>query len=733
MLVSIDQKKAFDSIYHNYCNDAFAFFGFGNNFIHMMNTLSTNRTARIILDNGKLSRTFLLERGRPQGDSPSPRQYNIGEQVLLLKIDLDPLLPAVYAAPLVSQPLPGQLANKKIGKELHYNCCKTDAFADDTNVVLKQKAEAARRLVDILNRFEVISGLGCNIEKSAIMFLGTQVVAETDQIRAMGFEIVDSLKILGFNIKADGSGISDNFEHIIDKIAGIAGTWRRFNLSLPGRIAISKTFMISQVNYIGAICTPTEDQAKRMQEIINDFVLNGIPMAKDRLYTSPTMGGLGLLNVKNMITASHCVWASRIELGGLIDCWRYRLLELDLFSTDKISKHPEREFSMPLLSDLSNSWLNFFNHFWKVNDNYLEAPLFNNSLFIRGRVDPRRVDAGLIDGAVIGHQNVRVNYAAWRNVTFATCVVDGRILEFNEMKNTLGINFNFLVYLGIRRGLQHAMDSRAGARETDGSCFSLIRFITFKKKGAKRFRRILEKGGNTIKGLNVTRKFCELVDIPLVNKVNGGKLLGFWNSSYLPMNIRVFVFQFFNNAISTGDRLCNRYRNIVQDIAGSCAFCRASGCGVPARETFAHVFLDCPFIRDKIDNFCMTYLGGMPADPDIRTLLFTGIDGTDNINVISLVLSVLFFNEIWSSKKKCTVPSLPTIMFNVEFNFNTIVACNTRIKKTCFKFRLCLVQELATDPGTAATQRARLAPVTVAPPRDAVRARPAATPPPRLH
>ena len=53
----------------------------------MMNTLGTNRTARVILEDGGLSEAILLDRGRPQGDSASPRQYNIGQQICLLKID----------------------------------------------------------------------------------------------------------------------------------------------------------------------------------------------------------------------------------------------------------------------------------------------------------------------------------------------------------------------------------------------------------------------------------------------------------------------------------------------------------------------------------------------------------------------------------------------------------------------------------------------------------------------
>jgi Reverse transcriptase (RNA-dependent DNA polymerase) len=90
MIVSIDQQKAFDSVLREFCADAYRFFGFGENFINMMTTLGDNREACVILEDGSLSACFKLERGRPQGDCPSPRQYNIGEQICLLKIEFDP-------------------------------------------------------------------------------------------------------------------------------------------------------------------------------------------------------------------------------------------------------------------------------------------------------------------------------------------------------------------------------------------------------------------------------------------------------------------------------------------------------------------------------------------------------------------------------------------------------------------------------------------------------------------
>jgi hypothetical protein len=84
-LLSIDQSRAFDTISHKYMSEVYRFFGFGDEFINIMDTIGTGRTASIIYDDGSLSPEFDLETGRPQGDGPSPLQYNMGEEIVLLK------------------------------------------------------------------------------------------------------------------------------------------------------------------------------------------------------------------------------------------------------------------------------------------------------------------------------------------------------------------------------------------------------------------------------------------------------------------------------------------------------------------------------------------------------------------------------------------------------------------------------------------------------------------------
>jgi len=71
-LLSLDIKKAFDTISHQYINKAYRFFNFGEYFIRWLNLIGTNRKACIILEQNLHSKFFNLERGNAQGDTTSP-------------------------------------------------------------------------------------------------------------------------------------------------------------------------------------------------------------------------------------------------------------------------------------------------------------------------------------------------------------------------------------------------------------------------------------------------------------------------------------------------------------------------------------------------------------------------------------------------------------------------------------------------------------------------------------
>jgi hypothetical protein len=81
-IVCIDQSKAFDSVGHSYMKCEYNF-GFGENFINILETLGNNRTACISFDDGTHSAPFDLGCGRAQGNTSSPIEYNSAQQILL--------------------------------------------------------------------------------------------------------------------------------------------------------------------------------------------------------------------------------------------------------------------------------------------------------------------------------------------------------------------------------------------------------------------------------------------------------------------------------------------------------------------------------------------------------------------------------------------------------------------------------------------------------------------------
>jgi hypothetical protein len=285
----------------------YRFFGFGNNFINTMKTISVGRTANVILEDGLLSPPIILGCGFPQGNPPSPNQFNIGGQILLFKIELSPdiksisndqsiqrplPIPApivvpipVPLAPPVPVPLPEPVPvpilipdlnareenlrfnnNKMYGiKENNRETEKLETFADDNTVIALLSERALYAIKSILTGFGNISGLKCNVEKSNLLIIGTDRVP--DYATSSDFAVVNSLKILGINITRNFDDLYSNFDKVETKIVSTANFWKRFNLSLIGRINVAKTLMLSQVGYVGCILSPKTKQLKRISNL----------------------------------------------------------------------------------------------------------------------------------------------------------------------------------------------------------------------------------------------------------------------------------------------------------------------------------------------------------------------------------------------------------------------------------------------------------------------------------
>ena len=129
-LLSLDIKKAFDSIGHRFIDKVLDFFNFGPVMKKWLLLLCTNRKACIRLDNNETTSYFNLLRGNAQGDIVSPFLFLLGYQILLFKLQFDLQIigtcdPVAELSPLL--PASAQVSSMN---------SKALAMADDANILV---------------------------------------------------------------------------------------------------------------------------------------------------------------------------------------------------------------------------------------------------------------------------------------------------------------------------------------------------------------------------------------------------------------------------------------------------------------------------------------------------------------------------------------------------------------------------------------------------------------------
>jgi hypothetical protein len=157
----------------------------------------------------------------------------------------------------------------------------------------------------------------------------------------------------------------------------IVGNWSRFRLTLPGRIAIAKSMILSQVTFHATILEPTAVQLRVMNEIIEGFVTHNIVISKERIYVPVKKGGLGLINLESFLAAQKCSWIRRCFLV-INDPWRWDFLRLCNYSLSTVRIENFSRDENPMLWTIANAVSVFQKKYWLRDENYLEAPFFNN-------------------------------------------------------------------------------------------------------------------------------------------------------------------------------------------------------------------------------------------------------------------------------------------------------------------------------------------------------------------
>jgi hypothetical protein len=652
--------KAFDSLSHCFLEKVYKFFNFGPSIIKWLSLLGNERVACINLDNGNNTKFFRLGRGRPQGDNISPNTFNFAEQILIFKIELDPVIKKI---PRINPAITNNV-HSFFSQESNRETDKNESLADDNTTLTLLEEASLMKVKQILNDFGAFSGLLCNFDKSCVMPTSPPSPEDIQIIERTGFEITDNLTLLGMNIRPDLQNIDEIFEKIATKIVNIASFWERFKLSIPGRITVAKTFMVSQLNYLGCFLEPSEAILDRIQLILDNFVKKNINIAGSRIQKPPAYGGLGMFNLKKFLGAQKCAWIAR-AFRAPIDNWQYDLKRASpLHNIALIRPCDISADSNPILTNFVNHFRTFYGSFSKCFNNFREAYIFDNPAFC---TDP---DNNItITGNFFGREFFNTHSVRIRSLKFDSCFNNGIFKDVDEFAAD-GLPLPVAVWMRLRSCLLRTRNLLT--TEDLNLSKSIEEFLAIKVKGSKRFRKFLDRAEfrtENIENIRSVITFYGLIDLPVPVRDSISTSISLWAHNFLANDLRDFSFKCRANYLP----LNNRRAAYDPDADPACTFCRIRDPTTSTRESFGHLFFTCPVASGLIDSLLTTYfnLDGMNL-LDKKKLVWSGeLDDAANYQFILLFFWESFRFTLYRYKLRKRIPNHIMVANEVFFCIKT--------------------------------------------------------------
>lgn len=244
LILFLDFYKAFDSLEHEFIFTALNKFGFGQSFCNAVRTLYSNSNSSIKLATG-ISPRFSLKRGVRQGCPLSVYLFLLSVQLLNSHIKLSSLKGLV-------------IANREI---------LISQLADDTALFLRDASQVSVAINNI-QPFSKASGLSLNLHKCELLPVKSCLATSIH-----GIPVRNSVRYLGIQIiKNEQSRCSTNFIPIIDKSQKIFNHWLQRDLSLKGRVLLSKAEGISRLTYAAQSLHVDNTTCKSINKLLYNFL-----------------------------------------------------------------------------------------------------------------------------------------------------------------------------------------------------------------------------------------------------------------------------------------------------------------------------------------------------------------------------------------------------------------------------------------------------------------------------
>jgi len=291
ILVSLDARKAFDSVNHDFIKAILRKYNAPLAFINTFELLYNDIHSRVLI-NGHFTEPFQIKRSVKQGDALSCVLFNLCIDSLIRSLE----------------------ANKKISRILINNCTMPCAIAYADDVAIITNAQTLQHTFNTYYDFSRVSGLYLNVDKTEILRLSplskiNKFFLYDNNNKPFSINAVSAVKICGITFANDScTEYAENVTAKIDNLDKALIAWRKRSLSIFGRNLVLKTFGISQILYSMQNSFFSEASIKKINSICFNFLWNKKPdkikaferVSRGKLIKPINAGGISAPNISSI-------------------------------------------------------------------------------------------------------------------------------------------------------------------------------------------------------------------------------------------------------------------------------------------------------------------------------------------------------------------------------------------------------------------------------------------------
>ena len=290
ILMSLDFKKAFNTLEWEFVEKILELFNFGENVKKWVRIFYANIESAV-MNNGFATNWFKPTRGVRQGCQLSPYLFTLGAEILSNRL---------YQTVEIK------------GINFFGNEVKISQFADDTNLFCADVTSVEHALKTV-SRFGAISGLKLNVKKTKAIWLGKW---STNKTKPLQLEWLNQpVKILGIYFSYDENKNKQlNFDVTLQKLLTKLDLWKARNLTLFGKVLIIKSVGLSQIVYAASNVNVPNEIIYTIKNKLFGFLWNNKKdkIKRESIYQDYDKGEIRMTDVDIMIKALRLAWIPRL-------------------------------------------------------------------------------------------------------------------------------------------------------------------------------------------------------------------------------------------------------------------------------------------------------------------------------------------------------------------------------------------------------------------------------------